>query len=96
MDLIYLPQDLSEPIRHILEWHLNSYMPEHEFNIRVNRILEQYFQKNLVNGNVQVKRSDLYYINECVSNATNNIDEIEIDKDTVWKIYDWVIKERKK
>lgn len=94
--MVSIPKTLAESIKVIIEWHLATYVPDIMFDHHLNRILEHFFERNLVDGMAQVEETELYYINECVSNATNNIPECGVEKSVVWDIYDWVVAERKK
>lgn len=71
-------------------------MPEKYFNAHLEQILERFFERNLVAGQVQIEESFLYEINECISNATTNITECDVEKDVIWDLYDWVVAERKR
>ena len=70
-------------------------MPDVMFDIPLNRVLEHFFEKNLVDGMVQIEEKELYYIDECVSNATTSITECGVEESIVWEIYNWIRSERK-
>lgn len=94
--MVTIPPEFASSILQIIDWHLKTYRPERYFNTRLERIQERFYQRNLINGQVQIEESELYEINECVSNATNNVCECAVEKDVVWEIYNWVTGERKK
>lgn len=88
--MVFIPCEYASAIKQIIEWHLGVYTPEKMFNIRLNRILEYCFERNLVNGKIQIEDKDIYYLYECISDATNNIPECGVDENTVWEIFDWI------
>lgn len=94
--MVIIPNNLAESIKTIINWHLDAYVPEAVFNTHLERILEHFFERNMIDGTVQVAENELYYINECVSNATNNADECGVEQSLVWEIYDWIVAERKR
>lgn len=94
--MVSIPEEYTKGVKTIIEWHLDAYTPDVMFNPRLERILEHFFERNLVDGIVQVEENELYYINECVSAAANYVNECGVEKDLVWEIYDWVVAERKK
>ena len=96
MEYVKIPRAFTSPIKTLIEWHLETYLPYREIDIRLERILEHFFHQNMIDGFVQVEKGDLYYINECVSDATNNFVECGVSQGVVWNIYDWVVNERKK
>lgn len=89
--MIIISQEFVTPLIRILEWHLETYMPDAIFDGRVKRILDK-----LRKVDAYVEENEIYYIHVCVSNATNNIDACGIDKDLIWKIHDWAFAEHKK
>ena len=94
--MVVVPEKFSSSIKHIIEWHLETYAPDQLFNIRLERILEHFYEKNMVNGKVEVGENELYEIHECVSNADTNIPECGVERDIVWDIWGWVDTERKR
>ena len=94
--MVVIPERFTSSIKHLIEWHLETYVPDRLFNIRLERILEHFYERNLVDGMVEVRESDLYEIHECVSNATTSIPECGIERDIVWDIWSWVNTERKR
>lgn len=88
--MTFIPCEYTSAVKQIIEWHLDTYMPDKLFNERLDRILEHFSERNLVDGRVQIEEKEFYYLHECVSNATNNTPECGVDKDTVWEIYDWI------
>ena len=94
--MVSVPKKYAKGIKAIIEWHLEAYTPDVTFNPRLERILEHFFERNLIDGIVQVEENELYYINDCVSSATNHTNKCGVEKDLVWEIYDWVVAERKK
>lgn len=93
--MIVIPENLIICLITIIEWHLDAYVPEVMFNLRLERILDRLYGKNKSNGVVQVEETDLYFINECLSNAKNNLDECGVEEPLVQEAYDWVVKMRK-
>ena len=94
--MINIPNQFTQEIQQAIEWHLNVYIPEQIFDLHLKRILEHFFERNCKDGIVQVEEKELYYINECISNAINNSQECGISKDALWDIWDWIVAERKK
>ena len=94
--MINIPNHFSQEIERIIEWHLSVYIPEHNFDHHLKQILEHFFERNRMDGMVQIEEKELYYINECVSNAINNSQECGISKQVLWDIWDWIDAERKK
>lgn len=94
--MIIIPQEFAHPLIRILEWHLETYMPELIFDGRVERILDELRKVEARKIDVCIEKNDIYYIHVCASNATNNVDACGIDKDLVWKIHDWAFTEHKK
>lgn len=94
--MVTIPNNLAESVKTIIDWHLDTYKPELEFNVRLERILERFFERNMIAGTVQVDENELYYIYECVSDATNNTAECGVEQSLVWETYDWIVAERKK
>lgn len=86
----------NQDIQKMVDWHLSSYMPSVELNIMLNRILEHFSTRNMVDGVAQLEEKELYYLKECASDAINYADECGIDKDTLWNIADWAQEEREK
>ncbi len=96
MAAIPVPTEYNDAIVKIIDWHLVTYVPEEIFSSRLNRILECFFEKNLVNGVAQIERKYLYFLNGCVADAINNAEECKLDKDFIWEIHDWIVAERNK
>lgn len=94
--MVFIPEKFTENIKEIIEWHLATYVPDIMFDIHLNRILERFSERNMVDGMVELEESELYYINECASDATNNVPECGVEESIVWDIYNWVVAERKK
>lgn len=94
--MVNIPEEFAESIKTIVEWHLSVYVPDIIFDSHLKRILEHFFERNMVDGKVQLEENELYYINECVSNAINNIPECGIERNVAWNIHDWVVEERKR
>ena len=94
--MVTIPNNLVESVKTIIDWHLDTYKPEFEFNVRLERILEHFFERNMIEGTVQVDENELYYIYECVSDATNHTAECGVGKSLVWETYDWIRAERNK
>ena len=94
--MVTIPSQFTDCVKNIINWHLNTYIPEQVFNVHLERVLEQLYKRNLVNGTVQIKESELYYISECVSDATSNVDECGVERSLVWKVFDWIKAERKR
>ena len=94
--MVEIPTKFSSSIRQIVEWHKDSFMVDEIFSTRLNRILEHFFERKLVNGTVQIEEKELWFLKECISDATNNIEECGIEKNAVWEIYDWIIAECEK
>lgn len=88
--MTFIPCEYASAIKQIVEWHLGVYEPEKMFNEHLNRVLDHYLEHNLVDGKVQIEDKELYYLYECISNATNNIPECGVDEDSVWEIFDWI------
>lgn len=88
--MISIPCEYASAIEQIIEWHLKTYMPELWFNTHLERILERFFERNLVDGVVQIEEKELCYLRECISNATNNISECGVEETLVWEVFDWI------
>lgn len=88
--MAFIPHEYTSAVKQIIEWHLGVYEPETLFNNHLNRLLEHFVERNLIDGKVQIEDQELRYLYECVSNATNNILECGVDENTVWKIFDWI------
>lgn len=96
MTTIPVPTEYNDAIVKIIDWHLVTYVPEEIFCTRLNRILECFFEKNLINSVAQIERKDLYFLNGCIADAINNAEECGVNKDFLWEIHDWIVDERKK
>lgn len=93
--MINVPKQYIDPLIQLIEWHKSAYMPERSFDIQLNRILEKLYKESHSDDIINLEFTDLFFIDECVSNATNNFDEHKINKDLVWEMYDWIRAERK-
>ena len=93
--MVNIPKQYVEPLIQLIEWHISAYMSDHIFNIQLNRILEKIYKERQPNNIVELEHNDLFFIDECVSNATNNFNEHKVSKELVWEIYDWVRAERR-
>lgn len=94
--MVDIPKKYNQDIQKMIDWHLSVYMPSIEFDIMLNRILEHFFTRNLVDGVAQLEEKELSYLKDCASDAINYADECGIDKDTLWNIADWAQEEREK
>lgn len=94
--MVTIPAEFVAPLIRILEWHLETYMPEVIFDGKVKRILDELRKVKSRKIDACIEENEIYYIHVCTSNATNNIDACGIDKDLVWKIHDWAFAEYKK
>lgn len=94
--MINIPNQFTQEIQQVIEWHLRVYVPEQDFDLHLKRILERFFEKNRVAGIVQVEEKELFYINECISNAINYSQECGVSKEILWDIWDWIVTERKR
>lgn len=94
--MITMTSEFIAPVIRILEWHLETYMPETIFDGRVRRILDELRKADARNLEANIEEYEIYYIHYCASDATNNIPECGVDKDLVWKIHDWAFAEYKK
>ena len=90
--MLLVPQKYTENIQQIITWHLRTYVPDKLFNIPTKRILERLEQGTVV----QLEDKELYYINECVANAKNNVPECGVEQSVVDEIFDWIHPEYKK
>lgn len=82
--MITIPNEFNSSIIKIIEWNLKTYKYDIIDHTRLNRLLDD------LGKNPKIDDEYLYHLNECVSNAKNNVSECGVDKDTVDKIYNWV------
>ena len=94
--MVSIPEEYVKDLKKILEWCLEAFVPDITFDHYVECLLEHFYERNLIEGKVQVGENELYYVNECISSATNYAKECGVEKDLIWEIYDWVVAEREK
>lgn len=90
--MLTIPEKYAENIKQIIEWHLETYVPEIIFDTRIKRILEQLGKESIV----QLEDNELYFLNECVANAKTNAPECGVEKNIVDEIFDWIYPEYRK
>lgn len=83
--MITIPNEFNSSIIKIIEWNLKTYEFDIIIRTQLNRLLDDLYKKSL-----EIEDKYLYHLNECVSNAKNNVSECGVAKGTIDKIYDWV------
>lgn len=93
--MVSIPQNYNQVLQTIVQWNLDAYMPNIEFNIMERRILEHLYTIEPISGIAELEDKELYYLNDCVSNAINNSEECGVDKKIGWELYHWIQSERR-
>ena len=88
--MISIPHEYTACIKQVIEWHLATYMPDKGFDAELDKVLVRFYERNLIDGAVQVEEKHLYHLYECVSNATNNVSHCGLEEECIWEIYNWI------
>ena len=94
--MVQIPIEFCETLILMIEWHLKTYIPSFDHNVRLNRVLDKLYQRSHSSNTVELNYDETYCVTECLSDVLNNLNEIDLDRNDVWHIYDWLQNERRK